>query len=110
MDEADLLVFVGCGAADVFSDGYKRGRQAGRVIVVDPDPQLRTHQHRVDLHLLASPSALLAAVADRLPPTTPALEPVGGRREVGRGGVRYAVDPTNPTSGRRPRRRDARAA
>ena len=72
MDEADLLVFVGCGAADVFSDGYKRGRQAGRVIVVDPDPQLRTHQHRVDLHLLASPSALLAAVGDRLPPTTPA--------------------------------------
>jgi len=71
LDEADLLLFVGCGAADVFSDGYQRGRQAARVVVVDPDPQLRTHQHRVDLHLLASPAALLDAVGDRLPPATP---------------------------------------
>jgi acetolactate synthase I/II/III large subunit len=72
LDEADLLVFVGCGAADILTEGYRRGRQAARVVVVDPDPGLRTHQHRVDLHLLATPGALMEEVAER----APAAEPV----------------------------------
>jgi acetolactate synthase-1/2/3 large subunit len=71
LDEADLLVFVGCGAADILSDGYRRGRQASRVVVVDPDPGLRAHQHRVDLHLLATPGALMEAVADATPQRSP---------------------------------------
>lgn len=70
-DRADLLVFVGCGAADVMSGGYRRGRQAAQVVVVDPDPQMRTHQHRVDQHLLATPAALLDAVEHRGPATAP---------------------------------------
>lgn len=64
MDAADLLLFVGCGYADVLSDGYRAGAADAVTVVVDPDPDLRTHQRRVDLHLLAGPTAFAAALPD----------------------------------------------
>jgi acetolactate synthase-1/2/3 large subunit len=72
LDEADLLLFVGCGAGDVLSDGYQLGRHADRVVVADLDPDLRTHQLRADLHLVASPAALVEALAGCAPPSEPA--------------------------------------
>lgn len=61
-DAADLLLFVGCGYGDVLSDGYRRGAPDAVTVVVDADPELRMHQRRVDLHLLADPAAFAAAL------------------------------------------------
>ena len=69
---ADLLLFVGCGAGDVLSDGYQLGQQAARVVVADADPELRTHQLRVDLHLLAAPTGLVEALEACVPAVAPA--------------------------------------
>jgi acetolactate synthase-1/2/3 large subunit len=79
LDQADLLVFVGCGGGDVLTGGYRRGRSAARVVVVDTDPELETHQLRVDLHLLAAPAALADAVAERLPDRRPPWSSWSGR-------------------------------
>ncbi|WP_219415616.1 thiamine pyrophosphate-dependent enzyme [Pseudonocardia nigra] len=62
LDAADLLLFVGCGYADVLSGGYRGGSADAVTVVVDPDPELSTHQRRVDLHLLADPAAFAAAL------------------------------------------------
>ncbi|WP_028923520.1 thiamine pyrophosphate-dependent enzyme [Pseudonocardia acaciae] len=64
LDAADLLLFVGCGYGDVLSGGYRGGAPDAVTVVVDPAPELSTHQRRVDLHLLASPAAFAAAVAE----------------------------------------------
>jgi acetolactate synthase-1/2/3 large subunit len=64
LDAADLLLFVGCGYADVLSGGYRCGAPDAVTVVVDPDPELATHQRRVDLHLLADPAAFAAALPD----------------------------------------------
>ena len=50
LDEADLLVFVGCVRADVLSDGYKRGLDAVTV-VVNPGADLLGHFGRLDQHI-----------------------------------------------------------
>ncbi|HET8719047.1 MAG TPA: thiamine pyrophosphate-dependent enzyme [Nocardioidaceae bacterium] len=64
LDEADLLLFVGDGAGDVLTGGYRLGRDAARVVVVDPDPQVRAHQLRLDLHLTAAPGGFVEGFAD----------------------------------------------
>lgn len=66
---ADLHLFVGCGFADVASDGYLARDPDARAVVVDPDPDLRGHQGRVDLHILATPAAFVAAVGHEEPGT-----------------------------------------
>ncbi|WP_435201975.1 thiamine pyrophosphate-dependent enzyme [Janibacter sp. GS2] len=63
LDEADLLVFIGCSAADVLSDGYQRGGRADRVVVVDPDPGLLQHHLRVDVHAVCAPAPFVAELA-----------------------------------------------
>ncbi|MEJ3651605.1 thiamine pyrophosphate-dependent enzyme [Actinomycetes bacterium KLBMP 9759] len=63
-DAADLLLFVGTGYGDVISGGYRGGAPDAMTVVVDPDPELRIHQRRVDLHLLADPSAFVAALPE----------------------------------------------
>jgi acetolactate synthase I/II/III large subunit len=62
LDRADLLLFVGCGYRDVLSGGYRGGHPDAVTVVVDPDPELRGHQRRVDLHLLADPAAFTSAL------------------------------------------------
>ena len=57
LDEADLLVFVGCVRADVLSDGYKRGLDAVTV-VVHPDADLLGHFGRLDQHIPAHVAVL----------------------------------------------------
>lgn len=103
VDSADLLLLVGCGAGDVLTGGYVRGRAAERVVVVDTDPELVEHGLRLDLHLLASPAALSDAVAAREPAQTPPwaewTERAHGRQQRfgtpapdgGRGGVDLGV-------------------
>lgn len=66
VDAADLLVFIGAVRSDVLSDGYTRGLQA-RTIVIDPDPGLLGHTGRVDLHIQASPAAIVPALTAEAP-------------------------------------------
>lgn len=61
IDEADLLVFVGCGRSDVMADGYTRGFGASTVLVL-ADADARMHSGRIDLHMVATPAAFVAAL------------------------------------------------
>lgn len=61
LDEADLLVFVGCVRGDVLSDGYKRGLDA-ETVVVNADANLLGHFGRVDQHIVADVTAFAAAL------------------------------------------------
>lgn len=71
LDRADLLLFVGGQYGDVLSGGYTRGNPDAPTVVVSADPDLRAHQRRVDLHLLATPAAFAGAL-----PEGPAADPV----------------------------------
>ena len=63
LDDADLLVFLGCVRGDVLSDGYTRGLNAATV-VINPDPDLLGHFGRVNQHVTADVSAFSLAIAD----------------------------------------------
>lgn len=63
LDEADLLVFVGCGRSDVLSDGYRRGFAADTVLVT-ADPNRTMHAGRTDQHILATPAGFVASLPD----------------------------------------------
>lgn len=54
--EADLLIFVGCGRADVLSDGYTIGFDA-ETVLVNLDPNAVMHSGRIDQHMLATPAS-----------------------------------------------------
>lgn len=72
VDEADLLIFVGCTAGDVLSDGYQRGLGADRVVVVDPGPGLMQHSLRCDVHAVCAPPPFVAElVGSGAPPEEP---------------------------------------
>jgi len=62
LDDADLLVFVGCVRGDVLSDGYKRGLDA-QTVVVNADANLLGHFGRVDQHIIADVIAFAAVLA-----------------------------------------------
>ncbi|MFK0008343.1 thiamine pyrophosphate-dependent enzyme [Paenarthrobacter sp. NPDC090520] len=62
LDDADLLVFVGCVRGDVLSDGYQRGLSA-ETIVVNADANLLGHFGRVDQHVIADVTAFAGALA-----------------------------------------------
>ncbi|WP_445155374.1 thiamine pyrophosphate-dependent enzyme [Arthrobacter sp. Hor0625] len=79
LDEADLLVFVGCVRSDVLSDGYTRGLEAVTV-VVNPDADLKGHFGRLDQHLPVH----VAAFADAISGTTSAARPAAGWLEGAR--------------------------
>lgn len=63
LDEADLLVFIGCARTDVLSDGYTRGLQAETVVVL-PEPEATGHAGRIDQQLLATPAAFISALPE----------------------------------------------
>ncbi|MET4058669.1 acetolactate synthase-1/2/3 large subunit [Arthrobacter sp. UYP6] len=63
LDEADLLVFIGCARTDVLSDGYTRGAAAATILVLS-DPEATGHAGRIDLHLAASPAVFTAALPE----------------------------------------------
>lgn len=63
LDEADLLLFVGCARTDVLSDGYTRGAGTPTVLVL-PDPDAAGHDGRIDLHLTVPPAAFTRALPD----------------------------------------------
>lgn len=58
---ADLLIFVGCGRADVLSDGYTLGFDA-ETVLVNVDPNAVMHSGRIDQHLLATPASFVEAM------------------------------------------------
>jgi acetolactate synthase-1/2/3 large subunit len=62
LDDADLLVFVGCVRSDVLSDGYKRGLEA-QTVVVNADANLLGHFGRLDQHIIADVTAFAVAIA-----------------------------------------------
>ncbi|SDX11498.1 acetolactate synthase-1/2/3 large subunit [Arthrobacter sp. cf158] len=68
LDDADLIVFVGCVRGDVLSDGYKRGLDA-KTVVVNADANLLGHFGRVDQHIIAD----VTAFAVSLPATSVAV-------------------------------------
>lgn len=65
LDQADLLVFVGCARTDVLSDGYTRGTGTPTVLVL-PDPDAAGHDGRIDLHLTVAPAAFTRSLPDPL--------------------------------------------
>lgn len=67
LDTTDLACFVGCGNADVLSDGYRLGAPDRRTVVVDVDPTLRPHHGPLDLHILATPAAFVRGLQDLRP-------------------------------------------
>jgi acetolactate synthase-1/2/3 large subunit len=73
LDEADLLLFVGCVRADVLSDGYKRGLDAVTV-VVHPGADLLGHFGRLDQHIPAH----VASFANALAATESTVSPAAG--------------------------------
>lgn len=73
MDDADLLIFLGCVRGDVLSDGYTRGLKA-TTVVINPDPDLLGHFGQVDQHMTADVSAFSIAIAD----TDSAVRPAAG--------------------------------
>lgn len=75
LDDADLIVFVGCVRGDVLSDGYKRGLNA-ETVVVNADANLLGHFGRVDQHIVADVTAFAASL-----PATDAADSVGNREE-----------------------------
>lgn len=77
LDDADLLVFVGCVRGDVLSDGYKRGLNA-ETVVVNADANLLGHFGRVDQHIIADVTAFAGTLVAGALPTD-----AGGDREAG---------------------------
>lgn len=67
LDEADLLVFLGCVRGDVLSDGYKRGLDA-ETVVVNTDANLLGHFGTVHQHITAD----VTSFADALGAVDPA--------------------------------------
>lgn len=61
LDEADLLVFIGCGRADVLSDGYTRGLGAETILVL-ADTSATMHDGRLDRHVFTTPASLIEAL------------------------------------------------
>ncbi|MEC3851315.1 thiamine pyrophosphate-binding protein [Paenarthrobacter sp. AT5] len=62
LDDADLVVFVGCVRSDVLSDGYKRGLKA-HTVVVNADANLLGHFGRLDQHIIADVTSFAGALA-----------------------------------------------
>lgn len=61
LNDADLLVFLGCTRGDVLSEGYTAALQTPTVLV-STDPQLTGHAGRIDVHLGISPAELIEAL------------------------------------------------
>ncbi len=60
-DEADLLLFIGCGRSDVMSDSYTRGFDTKTILVL-PDPDAVMHAGRIDLQIVATSASFVAAL------------------------------------------------
>ncbi len=69
LDEADLLVLVGCPRGDVLSDGYTRGLSAETVLVMPGDTL--GHHGGLDQHIVADVTAFSLALAVRNYTTAP---------------------------------------
>ena len=61
LDDADLLLFLGCGRSDVLSDGFTRGFAQPTLLVL-PDPSATMHAGRIDQHVLSTPGAFVAVL------------------------------------------------
>jgi acetolactate synthase I/II/III large subunit len=66
LDDADLLLFVGCVRGDVLSDGYTIGMRATTVLV-NPDVDAHAHTGPIDLQLVST----IAEFVGVLPSVTP---------------------------------------
>ncbi|MHA7140405.1 thiamine pyrophosphate-dependent enzyme [Arthrobacter sp. Sr33] len=60
VDEADLLLFIGCTRADVLSDGYTRGLNAETVVAMPGDTL--GHFGRLDQHIVTGVKEFAAAL------------------------------------------------
>ncbi|ASN38329.1 thiamine pyrophosphate-dependent enzyme [Paeniglutamicibacter terrestris] len=61
LNDADLLIFIGCTRSDVLSEGYKAALNTP-TIVVSTDAELIGHAGRIDAHLSVSPAELVTAL------------------------------------------------
>ncbi len=69
LDEADLLVFLGCVRGDVLSDGYTRGLDA-ETVVVNTDANLLGHFGTVHQHITAEVTSFADALGAIDPAST----------------------------------------
>ncbi|NMR28191.1 thiamine pyrophosphate-dependent enzyme [Crystallibacter degradans] len=69
LDEADLLVLIGCPRGDVLSDGYTRGLSAETVLVMPGDTL--GHYGPLDQHIFADVTAFSLALAGQDYRTSP---------------------------------------
>jgi len=63
LQEADLLLFVGCARTDVASEGYTLGMDTATVLVL-ADPDACGHAGRLDQHIAAAPGPFISALPD----------------------------------------------
>jgi acetolactate synthase-1/2/3 large subunit len=61
LNDADLLVFIGCTRSDVLSEGYTSALDTP-TIVISNDAELIGHAGRIDAHLVVSPAEFVAAL------------------------------------------------
>ena len=95
LDEADLLLAIGCVLGEIDTDGYRlRQRPDARTVIVSIDPARTGHVGPVTSHILARPDVFAAALSDPGRPGPSGMD--GLARGVARG----------PGALRGPRRRD----
>lgn len=65
LDEADLLITIGCVLGEIDTDGYRlRQRPDARTVIVSIDPSRTGHSGPVARHILARPDVLAAALTE----------------------------------------------
>ena len=68
VDEADLVLFVGCRAGSVTTERWRHPRPDGRKFIhIDADPGVIGANYRADAPLVGDACLTLAALVDRLP-------------------------------------------
>ena len=81
VDEADLVVFVGCRAGSVTTERWRHPPQNGaKVIHVDVDSSVIGANYRADTAVIGDARLALAALADALPEDMPAARRGGAER------------------------------
>ena len=81
VDDADLVLFLGCRAGSVTTERWRSPRQGTRIVHVDADPMVIGASYRTDVAICADARLALEALA-RAVEAHPRLAPGDGARRV----------------------------
>jgi acetolactate synthase-1/2/3 large subunit len=81
VDEADLILFIGCRAGSVTTERWRNPRPAGpKIIHIDADPTVIGANYRADAALVADAKLALEALLDEVPVQPTAARSTGVER------------------------------